>query len=148
MRTANYWWWSASPTRTAKSKRQSLVLVPRDTPGVEMLRNLPVFDHLSPTNTHPEFTLTNVRVPVENLLGEQGAGFAIGQARLGPARLHHCMRAIGECEVLISLMVMRSQERSTFGKRIDDYSSTQAAISCRALSWINVVCWCNKPHTF
>lgn len=113
----------------AKSKRQSLVLVPRDTPGVEMLRNLPVFDHLSPTNTHPEFTLTNVRVPVENLLGEQGAGFAIGQARLGPARLHHCMRAVGECEVLISLMVMRSQERSTFGKRIDDYSSTQAAIS-------------------
>ena len=113
----------------AKSKRQSLVLVPRNTPGVEMMRDLPVFDHLSPTNTHPEFTLTNVRVPVENLLGEQGAGFAIGQARLGPARLHHCMRAIGECEVLISLMVLRSQERSTFGKRIDEYSSTQAAIS-------------------
>ncbi len=113
----------------SRSKRQSLVLVPRNTPGVEMVRDLPVFDHRSPTNTHPEFTLTDVRVPVANLLGEQGAGFAIGQARLGPARLHHCMRAIGECEVLISLMILRSQERSTFGKRIDEYSSTQAAIS-------------------
>lgn len=112
-----------------KSQRQSLMLVPRHTPGVDIVRNLPVFEHSSPTNTHTELTLTNVRVPVDHLLGEPGAGFAIGQARLGPARLHHCMRAIGECEVLISLMIKRSQERSTFGKRIDEYSSTQAAIS-------------------
>ena len=112
-----------------RSKRQSLLLIPRDTPGITMLRNLPVFEHLSATNTHPELILENVRVPVANLLGEQGAGFAMGQARLGPARLHHCMRAIGESEVLISLMVKRSQERTTFGKRLDDYSSTQAAIS-------------------
>ena len=112
-----------------KAQRQSLLLVPRHTPGINVLRNLPVFDHLSQTNLHPELEFSNVRVPVGNLLGEQGAGFAIGQARLGPARLHHCMRAIGECEVLISLMVKRSQSRSTFGKRIDEYSSTQAAIS-------------------
>ena len=112
-----------------KSQRQSLLLVPKHTPGINVLRNLPVFDHLSQTNLHPELEFSNVRVPVGNLLGEQGAGFAIGQARLGPARLHHCMRAIGECEVLISLMVKRSQSRSTFGKRIDEYSSTQAAIS-------------------
>lgn len=112
-----------------KSARQSLLLVPRHTPGVQMVRNLPVFEHSSPTNTHTELTLNNVRVPVDHLLGERGAGFAIGQARLGPARLHHCMRAIGECEVLISLMIKRAQERSTFGKRIDEYSSTQAAIS-------------------
>ena len=112
--------------RASRSKRQSLVLVPRNTPGVEMVRDLPVFDHRSPTNTHPEFTLTDVRVPVANLLGEQGAGFV---GLVSPARLHHCMRAIGECEVLISLMILRSQERSTFGKRIDEYSSTQAAIS-------------------
>ena len=112
-----------------KSKRQSLVLVPRHTPGINLVRNLPVFDHLSETNRHPEMEFNDVRVPVINLLGEEGAGFAIGQARLGPARLHHCMRAIGECEVLISLMVKRSQARSTFGKRIDEYSSTQAAIS-------------------
>lgn len=112
-----------------KSARQSLLLVPRHAPGVEIIRNLPVFEHSSPTNTHTELTLTNVRVPIDHLLGDRGAGFAIGQARLGPARLHHCMRAIGECEVLISLMVKRAQERSTFGKRIDEYSSTQAAIS-------------------
>lgn len=118
-----------SDPQAPKSARQSLLLVPRHAAGVEIVRNLPVFEHSSPTNTHTELTLTNVRVPVDQLLGERGAGFAIGQARLGPARLHHCMRAIGECEVLISLMVKRSQERSTFGKRIDEYSSTQAAIS-------------------
>jgi len=112
-----------------KSQRQSLLLVPRHAPGVEIVRNLPVFDHTSVTNTHTELTFTNVRVPVNQLLGEPGAGFAMGQARLGPARLHHCMRAIGECEVLISLMVARSQARTTFGKRIDEYGATQAAIS-------------------
>jgi len=112
-----------------KSQRQSLVLVPRHAPGVEVIRNLPVFDHTSVTNTHTELTFTDVRVPVDQLLGERGAGFAMGQARLGPARLHHCMRAIGECEVLISLMIKRSQARSTFGKRIDEYGATQAAIS-------------------
>ena len=112
-----------------KSQRQSLLLIPRHTPGISVVRNLPVFDHLSETNLHPELEFNNVRVPATNLLGEAGAGFAIGQARLGPARLHHCMRAIGECEVLISLMVRRSQSRSTFGKRIDEDSSTQAAIS-------------------
>ena len=112
-----------------KSQRQSLLLIPRHTPGINVIRNLPVFDHFSETNLHPELEFNNVRVPTSNLLGDAGAGFAIGQARLGPARLHHCMRAIGECEVLISLMVRRSQSRSTFGKRIDEYSSTQAAIS-------------------
>ena len=112
-----------------KSQRQSLVIVPVDTHGVRFVRNLPVFSHRSPHNTHPELALENVRVPLDAMLGEQGAGFAIGQARLGPARLHHCMRAIGECEVLISLMVKRSQERSTFGQRIDSYSSTREAVA-------------------
>ena len=113
----------------ARSKRQSLLLIPRHTPGINVVRNLPVFEHLSEHNTHPELVFDNVRVPARNLLGEEGAGFAMGQARLGPARLHHCMRAIGESEVLISLMVKRAQERTTFGKRLDEYSSTQAAIS-------------------
>ncbi|MBT5604274.1 MAG: acyl-CoA dehydrogenase [Gammaproteobacteria bacterium] len=113
----------------AKSRRQSMILVPTDTPGIKVKRNLPVFNHSSASGLHPELEFTEVRVPLTNLLGEQGAGFAMGQARLGPARLHHCMRAIGECEVLISLMVKRSKERATFGKRIDEYSSTQAAIS-------------------
>ncbi len=112
-----------------RSGRQSMVLVPRDSPGLRVLRNLPVFDHLSETNLHPELAFDKVRIPASNLLGKPGDGFSMGQARLGPARLHHCMRAIGECEILISLMVKRSQERTTFGKRIDEYSSTQAAIS-------------------
>ncbi len=115
--------------QASRSKRQSIVLIPRHTPGVNLVRNLPVFEHTSVTNLHPELELNDVRIPATNLLGERGAGFAIGQARLGPARLHHCMRAIGECEVLISLMVKRSMERTTFGKRLDEYSSTAEAIS-------------------
>jgi acyl-CoA dehydrogenase len=113
----------------ARAGRQSMVLVPTSTEGFSVKRNLPVFAHQSVTNTHPEVRFDNVRVPVSNLLGDEGAGFAIGQARLGPARLHHCMRAIGECEVLISLMIRRSQERTTFGQRIDSYSSTREAIA-------------------
>ena len=84
---------------------------------------------MSEPNLHPEPVFTNVRVPASNLLREEGEGFAIGQAWLGPARLHRCLRAIGECEVLISLMVTSSQSRSTFGKHVDEYSFTQAAIS-------------------
>ena len=84
---------------------------------------------MSEPNLHPEPVFTNVRVPASNLLREEGEGFAIGQAWLGPTRLHHCSRAIGECEVLISLMVTSSQSRSTFGKRVDEYSFTRAAIS-------------------
>ncbi|MBT3868402.1 MAG: acyl-CoA dehydrogenase, partial [Gammaproteobacteria bacterium] len=112
-----------------KSKRQSLILIPRHAEGIKIVRNLPVFEHESVTSRHPELSFTNVRVPVAYLLGEEGEGFAMGQARLGPARLHHCMRAIGECEVLISLMLKRSTERTTFGKRLDEYSSTSEAIS-------------------
>ena len=88
--------------------------------GINIVRNLPVFDHLSQTSLHPELEFTDVRVPVSNLLGDEGAGFSIGQAKLGSARLHHCMRPVGECEVLISLMVKRSQSRSTSGTRINE----------------------------
>ena len=112
-----------------KSQRQSLVLIPRYTHGIDVVRNLPVFDHTSEPNLYPEPVFTNVRVPASNLLREEGEGFAIGQARLGPARLHHCLRAIAECEVLISLMVTSPQGRSTFGKRVDEYSFTKATIS-------------------
>ena len=118
-----------------KSRRQSLVIVPLDAEGVRVERDVPVFGALHPTGRHTEFSFTDVRVPRSNLIGEEGAGFAIGQARLGPARLHHCMRAIGECEVLISLMMARAQSRETFGRRVDTYSSTKEAV---ALSRIEV----------
>ena len=119
----------------SKSRRQSLVLVPLDRPGVTVERDVPIFGHLEPTGRHTQFRFERVRVPRRYLIGEEGDGFAIGQARLGPARLHHCMRAIGECEVLISLMIERSQNRTTFGRRVDEYSSTKEAI---ALSRIEV----------
>lgn len=112
----------------AKSQRQSLIIVPLDFPGVEVEQDVPVFGAVHKTNVHTQFRFTNVRVPLSNLIGEEGAGVAIGQPRLGPARLHHCMRAIGECEVLISLMLNRAMSRETFGQRVDHYSSTKAAV--------------------
>ena len=105
------------------------MLIPRYTHGIDVVRNLPVFDHMPEPNLYPEPVFTNVRVPASKLLREEGEGFAIGQARLGPARLHHCLRAIGEREVLISLMVTSPQSRSIFGKRVDEYSFTKATIS-------------------
>jgi len=88
-----------SDAHAAKNKRQSLVIVPLDLPGVEVERDVPIFGSVHKTNVHTQFKFTNVRVPKQNLIGEWGAGFAIGQARLGPARLHHCMRAIGAAEI-------------------------------------------------
>ena len=112
-----------------KSQRQSLIIVPLDAPGVTVERDVPIFGAVHKTNVHTQFRFSNVRVPADHLIGQEGAGFAIGQARLGPARLHHCMRAIGECEVLISLMLQRAQSRETFGQRVDGYSSTKEAIA-------------------
>lgn len=118
-----------------KSRRQSLIIVPLDTKGVTIERDVNIFGAQHSSGGHTQFLFDNVRVPKHYLIGEEGAGFAIGQARLGPARLHHCMRAIGECEVLISLMIERAAQRSTFGHRVDSYSSTKEAV---ALSRIEV----------
>jgi acyl-CoA dehydrogenase len=106
-----------------------MVIVPIDTPGVRIVRNLEVLHHVDIVAPHTELRLENVRVPVTNLLGEEGAGFLIGQARLGPARVHHCMRAIGRCEVLVGLMIERARDRITFGRPIGEYANIQDAIA-------------------
>ena len=97
--------------------QQSMVLVPINTPGVKVERNLTVFGYVD-QHGHAQVSFANVRVPVSNLLGAQGEGFALAQARLGPGRIHHCMRAIGMAERALSLMIKRTIGRETFGKEL------------------------------
>ena len=98
-------------------QQQSMVLVPINTPGVKVERNLTVFGYVD-QHGHAQVSFTNVRVPISNLLGAQGEGFALAQARLGPGRIHHCMRAIGMAERALSLMIKRTIGRKTFGKEL------------------------------
>ncbi len=101
----------------SRHSQQSMIVVPRDTPGVSLGLDPHVFGY-SDRGGHPEVVYQDVRVPVDNLLGEEGSGFAISQARLGPGRIHHCMRTIGVAERALELMVIRSLERSTFGSSL------------------------------
>jgi acyl-CoA dehydrogenase len=103
-----------------RHRQQSMVLVPLSTPGVEVVRNTTVMHHHSP-HGHCEVLLRDVRVPVSNLLGSEGQGFMMAQARLGPGRVHHCMRAIGQAELALELMVERAKERKTFGRALHDH---------------------------
>ncbi|GAA4710320.1 acyl-CoA dehydrogenase family protein [Nocardioides conyzicola] len=101
----------------SRHRQQSQILVPRDTPGLEVIRGMEVFgydDHEH--GGHAELRFTDVRVPVTNLIGEEGAGFAIAQARLGPGRIHHCMRSIGVAEAAIEMMCQRAASRVAFGR--------------------------------
>ncbi len=104
--------------------QHSMVLVPMDTPGVEVLRNIPVVHHLAPEG-HCEILLRHVRIAKDHLLGGWGQGFAMAQARLGPGRVNHCMRTIGQCELALEMATERALERTVFGKHLSDQSNVQ-----------------------
>jgi acyl-CoA dehydrogenase len=113
----------ASPEASPHA-RHSMLIVPMDAPGLRVVRNIPVMGHKA-VDGHCELVFRDVRVSKDNLIGEEGKGFALAQARLGPGRIHHCMRAIGQCELALELMCERAQERKTFGKMIGDNSNIQ-----------------------
>jgi acyl-CoA dehydrogenase len=101
-------------TEGPRHRQQSMVLVPRETPGLTIVRNLPVFGYADQEG-HAELRFEAARVPAANLIANEGDGFLISQARLGPGRIHHCMRAIGAAERALELMCRRASERVTFG---------------------------------
>jgi acyl-CoA dehydrogenase len=108
--------------------QQSMILVPMDTPGLTNVRALPVFGYQH-NEGHCELLFEDVRVPADNLLGEEGGGFAMAQARLGPGRIHHCMRAIGVAERALEAMCRRVRERTAFGKPLADQGVIQQWIA-------------------
>jgi acyl-CoA dehydrogenase len=119
-----------SDPEAERHRRQSMILVPKDTPGVNVLRSTGVFGYDDgPHGGHAEIVYDNVRVPAANLLGEEGDGFRIAQERLGPGRIHHAMRAIGMAERALEMMCERTAARSTFGQPIIDHGVVQRWIS-------------------
>ncbi|MBF6100454.1 acyl-CoA dehydrogenase family protein [Nocardia cyriacigeorgica] len=108
----------------APHRQQSMMVVPIDAPGVTVMRNLPVFGYQD-REGHAEIDFDNVRVPAKDVLKGEGEGFAISQARLGPGRIHHCMRSIGMAERALELMCRRARSRTTFGKPISDNANIQ-----------------------
>ncbi len=138
------WWTSGAPDKRCKvmifmgqtdpdnaerHKRQSMVLVPMDTPGVTMMRSLSVFGYDDAPHGHGEVDFKDVRVPVSNILLGEGRGFEIAQGRLGPGRIHHCMRTIGLAERTLESLCQRAMARTAFGKSIAEQGVTRQWIA-------------------
>ena len=121
-------------TANDKHHGHSLLLLPMDTPGVDVVRNIPVVHHHAPEG-HCEIVFRHVRVPADHLLGGWGEGFSMAQARLGPGRVHHCMRTIGQCELALEMASERALERESFGRHLSEYANVQEWI---ALSRIEI----------
>ncbi|HEY7135943.1 MAG TPA: acyl-CoA dehydrogenase family protein [Acidimicrobiia bacterium] len=139
---AHKWWTSGAASKRCKVAilmgvsdpgadpyhRHSMIIVPMDAPGAQVVRTLPVFGH-DAGGGHCETLFENVRLPASNILGEEGGGFAIAQARLGPGRIHHCMRAIGLAERALELMCARAQNRIAFGKPLAEQGVVQDRVA-------------------
>ena len=117
--------------------RQSQILIPMDTAGVQVVRPMTVYGYDDGYTGHPEVVFENVVVPKSNIIGGEGMGFKIAQARLGPGRIHHCMRTIGMAERALELMIKRVNSRETFGSKISDHGVVQDWIA-RSLSLIHI----------
>jgi acyl-CoA dehydrogenase len=121
-----------APDSPDRHRQQSMVLVPVETPGVTVVRNLPVFGYIE-NESHCEVTFEGVRVPASNILGGEGDGFAIAEARLGPGRIHHCMRCIGAAQRALELMCARVSARVAFGKPLAQQGVIQEWIAASAI---------------